>query len=140
VEIVPGALRPGQDPEERIDEELLPTPGLASPAQVPYNPFRVGEGPAAQERIEEQVTPIGGVAQPTQAPYNPSRMREGVRGALAFGLLLLLVGIVVGSFALLLTGADPEQSKAWLQVVLTPIVGLVGAATGFYYAERSRSE
>lgn len=86
--------------------------------------------------------------------YNPSHDREQKRGRVALMLLWLLSAIVGGSFLLLLIGllaiglgADLEKFQgvvesmaSVLQVLLTPIVGLVGAVTGFYFGEKSAAD
>ena len=80
--------------------------------------------------------------------YDPARDREHKRGQIALRLIWLLSGIVAA--ALLLASAHllcwfaatkcadiPFSSAVDLvQLLLTPVVGLVGAVTGFYYAER----
>jgi hypothetical protein len=84
------------------------------------------------------------------APYDPTRDREGVRSQLAIGLTLLLAVLVVAPFALILVGATCDglfpasdackriptvPLQDLLETLLTPIIGLVGAVTGFYFGE-----
>ena len=82
--------------------------------------------------------------------YDPARDRENIRGNIAMRLVWTLVALVGGSFLLaaasiaLCSGtacnastASLEPVKAVVQLLLTPVVGLVGAVTGFYFGEQS---
>lgn len=73
-------------------------------------------------------------------PYDPSRDRERVRGTIAKWLILLLVAIIAallgGVFAGRLTVDELERVAA---VIISPVVGLLGAVLGFYYGEQSRN-
>lgn len=77
------------------------------------------------------------------AVYDPAEARENVRGRLAYvvvGLFALLV-ILSLSFAYILVTDDPALQRL-LQVIgvlLSPVVALVGAVTGFYYGEKAGS-
>lgn len=86
------------------------------------------------------------------APYDATRDREQARGQIAFYLLNLLAFIIIGSFCLVglafmvhwgKTGGPVDIAqltasiKQLLELMLTPIIGLVGAATGFYFGEKS---
>lgn len=57
------------------------------------------------------------------------KWRELTRAGLAVGLLALLAAVVV----LVVLVSEPTDAKDLLGVLLAPLVGLVGAATGFYY-------
>jgi uncharacterized membrane protein YeaQ/YmgE (transglycosylase-associated protein family) len=62
-----------------------------------------------------------------------------MRGLLAFALVAILAFLSIGALVgLWLKKASAEDLRILLGVVFTPIVGLVGAATGFYYGERRR--
>lgn len=79
---------------------------------------------------------------PPLAPYDPAEDRERVRGRIAQILVWLLVGIVVVSLGAgvwlgLRTEEGIDSLKLVLELVLTPIIGLVGAVTGFYFGEKS---
>ena len=55
-------------------------------------------------------------------------------GRIAVLLLALLAGTILGIFLLLWLGTiDVPGAKEFLAVLVSPLVGLVGAATGFYY-------
>jgi hypothetical protein len=69
--------------------------------------------------------------------------REMMRGAVALGLLLLLlIEIVLGTYLVwkFATSDKPDNAKIltdWLTSVITGTMALLGAATGFYYGNRS---
>jgi len=87
--------------------------------------------------LSEDLQPKRGLEEPRLgAPYDPARFREWLRGLVALGLVVLLIGIVTGSYFLVWTNKNTNSVKDWLTAVLTPIVGLVGAVTGFYYGGR----
>ena len=84
------------------------------------------------------------------APYDPSKDREGVRSTIALSLIALLAVVVVVPFVLILLGVGCDALgpgsdicrripvvtlKDVLETVLTPMVGLVGAVTGFYFGD-----
>ncbi len=68
--------------------------------------------------------------------------RERIRGTLALvlvGLLSALVLLVLGSVVFGTHTADSVDTiKEVLAIILGPVVGLVGAVTGFYFGEQSR--
>ncbi len=68
-------------------------------------------------------------------PYNPDPEREKLRGKIALILVSLLVGIVLMAFFTLWFAAPEKVSKLKevLDLVVAPIVGIVGAVTGFYF-------
>ena len=77
---------------------------------------------------------------PPTTPYNPERTREFMRGLLAFTLVGILGFLaIVALLSLWFSKATPDDLQTVLGVVFTPIVGLVGAATGFYYGGRNSS-
>ena len=82
--------------------------------------------------------------------YDPSRDRETVRSRIALWLVFLLGVIVCVPFVLLAlrTGCRmlyPDQAVCTafpvqelidtVNLLLTPVIGLVGAVTGFYFGE-----
>ena len=84
-------------------------------------------------------------------PYDPAKDREGVRSTIALSLIGLLAVVVVVPFVLILFGVGCDALgpgsdicrripvvplKDVLDTVLTPLVGLVGAVTGFYFGDR----
>jgi hypothetical protein len=81
---------------------------------------------------------------PEDRDYDPTEDREWARSAIALTLVGVLAGIVILAFAYVLISLfllkafrDMEALKTLLQILFTPVVGLVGAATGFYFGEKS---
>ncbi len=72
-------------------------------------------------------------------PYDPARDRESTRGRIAFCLIGTLAGMVI--FILLLLWFHPDrvqEVKDVTEILYAPIVGLVGAATGYYFGSHER--
>lgn len=64
--------------------------------------------------------------------------RELLRGAIAYALLAMLGFVVVAAFITLwFDWGTGEDLETLLTALFAPIIGLVGAVTGFYYGERS---
>lgn len=89
---------------------------------------------------------------PDTTPFDPSRAREKAREDIAKRLLWCLIGVVavvtvVAAALALPCYFDTARCQAavpaldamtkLLALVFTPLVGLVGAATGFYFGEKS---
>lgn len=105
-----------------------------------------GNNTTSVEREVDLTTEEAEGALPEEAPVfelSPLERRERTRERLALILVLVLAGLVIVSvIAALLAHDDPErlgQLKDILSMILGPIVGLVGAVTGFYFGEQSRS-
>jgi hypothetical protein len=83
--------------------------------------------------------------------YDPTADRETVRGKIALFLVGSLVGVVI--FVCLIGAAvagvcgytgtcssetlELKSIRVIIELILSPLVGLVGAVTGFYYGEKS---
>jgi hypothetical protein len=84
---------------------------------------------------------LGGRTEPVAPPAVSVRVaerREGMRGILAGALVAILAATTLLGFASVgFDWASPEEARELLAVLLTPIVGLVGAATGFYFGGNS---
>jgi hypothetical protein len=96
----------------------------------------------------DAATPSGRIIEKS---YDPAPYRENIRGSIALALvwtLVVLIAIVV------LTGLVTEAAchakdacstetielkttRVVIEMVLTPLIGLVGAVTGFYFGEKS---
>jgi hypothetical protein len=77
--------------------------------------------------------------------YDPAKQREDMRGLVTRRLLWVFCAMVAAPWLvflvmLLATKGNVNVSlnavKEITAIVLTPVVGLVGAATGFYFGER----
>jgi hypothetical protein len=91
------------------------------------------------------------VKPPTEVPYDPAPDRENVRALIALLLLGSLVAVIIlvvlaGIFtayschvkdACTPETADLKSIRAIIELVLTPLIGLVGAVTGFYFGSGS---
>ena len=86
----------------------------------------------------------------TSEAYDPTREREGVRSQIALRLVSLLAVIIVAPFVMILLGVGCDALgpgsdicrripvitlKEVMDTLLTPMVGLVGAVTGFYFGD-----
>lgn len=75
---------------------------------------------------------------------NIEHRREHMRGILALILVgLLTVTVLLALGAVMFRNYDTDtmdRIKDVLAIVLGPVVGLVGAVTGFYFGEQSRKE
>jgi hypothetical protein len=60
--------------------------------------------------------------------------REWTRAALAGGLMVLLAAVIL----IILLTKSAQDAKELLGLVMAPLVGLVGAATGFYYGGKNK--
>jgi len=66
--------------------------------------------------------------------------RESIRGKLASWLVGLLAILVIASvipIVMPFIDIDFTKFKDMLSITLTPVIGLVGAVTGFYFGEKS---
>jgi hypothetical protein len=108
-----GALAPELAP----GEELVPveaTPGTEPPGLL---------------------TPVTGEA------WNPGKHLATSRRFIAHWLLAMLSGVLLVSWlSVILSLADFEDVQALMTIVFAPMIGLVGAATGFYFGEKSSED
>jgi hypothetical protein len=89
-------------------------------------------GPPAQ--LDENVPPEPGGARFQLQPYDPRRTRENARRTLAVLLLVLLAGVMLLILTATLFGnTSVEDAEDLATALVTPLIGLVGAAIGFYY-------
>lgn len=79
-----------------------------------------------------------GLSIPSDRPYDPTQHRETMRGVIALILVACLCFIVLFSLMFVVFCIDTERLRTVLDTILSPVVGLVGAATGFYFGEKSR--
>jgi hypothetical protein len=80
-------------------------------------------------------------AEPQSRGFTIPERQEWARTWLALSLVAIFGVEVTGSMvALWVCGARLQELKDILTLVLGPTVALVGSATGFYFASRSRTE
>jgi hypothetical protein len=86
-------------------------------------------------------------------PYDPAPDRENIRGKIAqafvWTLVCVIAAVVVTGLATMVAchakdvcSADTTELKTVrvvVDLVLTPLIGLVGAVTGLYFGEKSTS-
>jgi hypothetical protein len=109
---------------------------LEEPRREPEVPLRV-RAPDAGATGSEAGTPYAVPRPSVGSNYDPASDREKVRGILALSLVITLIGVVVASLLVVLLVPDNVGALGEvLQLILSPLVGLVGAATGFYYGSR----
>ncbi|WP_416204036.1 hypothetical protein [Xanthomonas euvesicatoria] len=75
-------------------------------------------------------------AQQTE-PYDPNKALDHARKNVAYLLIWLLVSVCGFTLIALAFGAPSEVMLHALELLLSPITALVGAATGFYFGTRS---
>lgn len=80
----------------------------------------------------------GGAPAYQRIHLTPEAKRENVRGLLAGSLVLLLAVVILASFAQQWIHPDRDRElHEWMNLVFSPLVALVGAATGFYFGVNS---
>lgn len=99
-----------------------------------------GDATTAADGLIEAFDLSADVSGRTETPTPPevsvgvAERREGMRGILAGALVAILaVTTLLGFASVGFDWASPEEARELLAILLTPIVGLVGAATGFYF-------
>jgi hypothetical protein len=89
--------------------------------------------PQTGEVIEFDWSSQPGPPGPTE---KSARKVEDTRANLAYALVGLLALTVIGLFALLISGGVPADSFAEVAgIMVSPLIGLVGAVTGYYYGK-----
>lgn len=87
------------------------------------------------DEFKEVERPKPGASAPSILQMMPvDKWREWIRAGLAFGLLLLLAAVVL----IIVLNKSAAEAKEFLGLLLAPLVGLVGAATGFYYGGKEK--
>lgn len=131
------------DQHKPPEQKAAPAEGESSaghhPADDDQEYFDLTEDP--EERAYSSELSI-----PEDFEYDPSEDREWVRGTIALALVAVLAGMVVLAFIYILISLfimksfrDVEALKTILEILFSPVVGLVGAVTGFYFGEKSKS-
>jgi len=98
--------------DDIIDLDSAPVPVPPPPSKVPPSP-----PPGWAER-----------------DYTLALARDNIRGVIAKWLVLLLAAIVIVPFWFIAwRSGQAESVKEILQIVIGPVVALVGSATGYYF-------
>jgi len=142
------------DPDDKQADELAPAGEL--PAGADAAPPLSLDVPEEKDRESQELTaeydgPAEGqhslyYYEPKSKPYDPKKAHDDARRAIALWLLGILTFIVVGAFLLYLRQPNPADAdycledpvKSFLELVLSPVVALVSAATGFYFGTKER--
>lgn len=120
---------------------------MDTPSVEPKDLTEINPAPA---RIS---SPSDVIQAPIEEPYDPAPARENVRGMIALLLvwtlvavvaLVMIVALIIAYGCRLKDSCSPETAdlksiRSVIELVLTPLVGLVGAVTGFYFGEKSAS-
>jgi hypothetical protein len=143
---------PTDDDTRKKDQEAPPPIEGAAPKPVDApkdpeaapKPEDVPKYPktADNKDIVEHEAPKSQPYSPAEKRYDPEPARDEARKWLAFTLVWLLCGVVGASFLLLwiLESASFANLKALIELVLAPVVALVGSATGFYFGGGGKTE
>jgi hypothetical protein len=90
--------------------------------------------------------PMLGPEQRLRETWTLTKAREGLRGAIATWLLAILTLVVIAALIdvsiLMFTAQTPtiNDLRTVLEILVTPLVGLIGAVTGFYFGTRALGE
>lgn len=92
--------------------------------------------------IEPETIEISHLETSRTIPYNPEKAINDARKVIAFLLVYLLMFICAFSFIVTAWGSkDIEEPILKLsELFLSPVTGLVGAATGFYFGAKPKSK
>lgn len=77
-------------------------------------------------------------AQRTQ-PYDPEKALDDARKNIAYLLIGLLIFVCGAAIVFTALDANTDSVFRVLEHILSPVIGLVGAATGFYFGTRSKT-
>jgi len=95
-----------------------------------------GTRPSEQGEFIEDRPPEVGPAVPSSTPFDTGKWREITRAGLAISLTVLLATVLlIIVCASVFSNYSGQDASNLLGIVLAPLVGLVGAATGFYYGK-----
>ena len=122
------------------DQAKPADPGAGGPGELTYpsSPGSVAPELRPAEPGESLPPPAPGLPLPSAIPVE--QQREALRGRIAAWLLAILGFIVVGSFVSLWFGwGETAALTDLLTLLFAPMIGLVGAVTGFYYGEKYSS-
>lgn len=94
------------------------------------------------EEIDETATvsPSPDLGLVTTYSYDPQQRLDSVRSRLAFCLVGIFAITIIGAFVLVMAaptvGLAPDHVRIVVEILITPTVSLVSAATGFYFGSQ----
>lgn len=137
------------DTETEVDPITVETDAVTSPAAKRAEfPDNRGLAPAPSLELPDNrgLAPARSLELPDDRglaparedrPYRPDRERERIRGWLALALACMLAAVLLVSWGEFAVGTrSVDEIADMLQATLAPLIGLVGAATGFYFGDR----
>jgi hypothetical protein len=80
---------------------------------------------------------------PGTSRYDPEQSRDRARAVITYWLLALLTALFVAAFVTYLAMPDKSEFanlKALLEMLISPLIVLVSAATGFYFGAHSSNK
>jgi hypothetical protein len=108
---------------------------------------------AQSDRETAGLMVLNATLEPEQAPpsletpgtskYDPEQSRDRARAVITYWLLGLLTALFIASFATYLAMPDKTEFanlKALLEMLISPLIVLVSAATGFYFGAHSSNK
>jgi len=113
------------------------------PATTPYQP---APPPAERTLVEapladiEVIEKFAATVRPEAPRYDPAHGREDMRGHIAKVLvwaLVLFLGFALLSSWIFMVPENRAALHDVLQLIIGPMIGLVGAVVGFYFGEKS---
>jgi hypothetical protein len=115
--IRPQVVVPGQGGAPDEHEDLTDEPQLG----------------AVEPPLDLTAEPVRSTVEPSIVPTDLESVRERKRGYLAAALVGILAALVLGSPIALAFGANVDELKSLLEVLLPPVIALTGTAVGFYF-------
>ena len=103
----------------------------AEPAAAANPPPQVVDVDLTAPGIDESAK--SGLPPPQANVFNLDEVQEKTRGQIAGWLVALLFVIVLAAFASLWAKAAMADLKQILELLVAPVIALVGTATGFYF-------
>lgn len=123
--------------------------GIAEQGSAPPG-HSAGSAAASTQRVEpmplnaadwDEEATIHQYVAPSELAWNLPKHREWQRTIVSVGLLFALLFIIIASFVTLWIGDGSDTTlKDLLQIVYAPLLGIVGAAIGFYFGQRPNAQ
>jgi hypothetical protein len=142
----PGLYVPGMKEWERAQDHCCRPADLEGDG----HPHAVDGGSLSPELAPEELVPVEatpgteppGLLTPiTGGAWNPGKHLATSRRFIAHWLLAMLSGVLLVSWlSVIFSLATFEDVQALMTIVFAPMIGLVGAATGFYFGEKSSED